>query len=78
MGLISLVACQILAPFVWMSANSYEEQCRRMGVQPDGLGFAAKLMGIIGTVLLLMGCFGGLAVWAFGGTLDDIVQRFRS
>jgi hypothetical protein len=69
LGLLGLVACQILAPFAWISANNYEAQCRSMGYQPEGIGTAGKIMGIIGTVLLILYC-GGFGLIAAAGGVD--------
>jgi hypothetical protein len=70
LGLLGLVLCQLLAPFAWISGNSYEAQCRAMGVAPDGLGTAGKIMGIIGTLILIAGCGLGTLGVALGGLAD--------
>lgn len=52
LGIIGIVACQMLAPFAWYMGRQYEAQCRAMGVEPDGNGKAGKVLGIVGTILL--------------------------
>jgi hypothetical protein len=69
LGLLGIVACQILAPFAWISGNNYEAQCRSMGYQPEGLGTAGKIMGIIGTILMILYC-GGFGLIAAAGGID--------
>jgi hypothetical protein len=52
LGLLGILLCQLLAPFAWTKGNTYVQVCMINGVQPDGLGVAGRLLGIIGTVLL--------------------------
>ena len=60
-GLLSLILCHILGPVAWIMGNSYEQRCRAMGVAPEGMAQAGKVMGIIGTILI------ALAVVAIAG-----------
>jgi hypothetical protein len=54
MGLIGLLACQILCPVAWIMGNSYRDQCRARNEIPNGLGEAGRIMGMIGTFFLLV------------------------
>lgn len=60
LGILGIVCCGFLAPIAWVMGNNYEAQCRAMGVEPDGNGKAGKILGMIGTALLVIGvmCFG--------------------
>jgi hypothetical protein len=73
-GLLSLVMCQLLGPVAFMMGNSYVAECRAAGVEPDGMGTAGRIMGIIASVFLVLQlafvvlyvgmicCFFGLAI----------------
>jgi hypothetical protein len=52
LGLLSLVACQILGPVAWMMGNSYKAQCDVMGVPMNQLGQIGRLLGMVSTALL--------------------------
>jgi len=54
LGLLSLLACQILGPVALIMGNGYIARCHEMGVEPDGLGKAGRILGIIGTVYLAL------------------------
>ncbi len=64
MGLLGLLMCQILGVIAWIQGNEYMSQCRRMGVQPDGMAVAGRTLGIISVVILLLQV--GLFVVFFG------------
>jgi len=70
-GILSIVTpCGIVcAPVAWITGHLYENRCRAMGVEPDGAGKAGKVIGIVMTVLLLIGAcgFGFFAVLASAG-----------
>ena len=81
LGLLGLIVCQILAPIAWIMGNGYIQQCALEGVEPDGLGVAGRVMGMIGTALIALNlvivvgvigiyclCFGGgFCMAAMGG-----------
>ncbi|MBI3202338.1 MAG: DUF4190 domain-containing protein [Myxococcales bacterium] len=54
LGLLGIILCQVLAPFAWVKGNTYVRCCAIAEVPPDGLGVAGRIMGIIGTVLLVL------------------------
>ena len=52
--------------------NNYIRECALEGVQPEGLGVAGRIMGMIGTVLMALYLLGfllyiGCIVCAVGG-----------
>jgi hypothetical protein len=47
-------AC-LLCPVGWAMGASYEADCRRRGVEPSGAGKAGKIIGLIGTIFLVLG-----------------------
>lgn len=62
LGILSLICCQILGPVTWYFASQELQQIQAGAVsqQDEGLVRAAKILGIIGTVLL------GLSlIWIF-------------
>jgi hypothetical protein len=59
-GLVTCGLLLMLCPFAWATGRSYEGRCRAMGVEPDGSGKAGKILGIVGTVLLILSCLGGV------------------
>lgn len=62
LGILGLVLCGILAPFAWWLGSDYEAKCRALRVKPGGAGKAGKILGIIGTVLLILSCC-GVGAW---------------
>ena len=67
-GVLGIICCGLLAPVAWYLANE-ELKSIDMGRLPDsnrGMAQVAKILGIIGTILLGLGLlwvlmFGGLA-----------------
>ena len=59
-GLIGLVLCQLAAPAAWVMGSSYEARCRARGEKPSGPGHAGKIVGIVGTVMLVLGFVGAV------------------
>jgi hypothetical protein len=53
LGLLSLVMCQILGPVALVMGNSYRKECAYAGVEPEGLGTAGWVMGIISSILMV-------------------------
>ena len=54
LGLLGIVFCQVCAPFAWAKGNTYVRTCALAGVQPNSLAVAGRVMGILGTVLLVL------------------------
>jgi hypothetical protein len=60
LGILGIVICQILAPFAWSMGNK-EMQAIDAGRRPPenrGTANAARILGIVGTVLLGIGIIG--------------------
>lgn len=60
-GILSwMVFCCLTSPIAWIMGASYESNCRARGVAPSGAGTVGKVLGIIGTVILLLSLGGFL------------------
>jgi hypothetical protein len=53
-SLMGYMFCGLLCPIGWYLGSSHEADCRRRGVEPSGAGKAGKIIGIVGTVFLLL------------------------
>ncbi len=63
LGLLGLITCQPLGIAAWIMGNSYLAQCRAMGVEPDGLAVAGRIMGMVACILLILSaCVLGLFI----------------
>jgi hypothetical protein len=58
-GVLGLAVCAFCAPVAWMKGNTYMATCTAMGVRPSSAGTVGRVLGIVGTVLLLLGVVGG-------------------
>jgi len=60
LGILGLILCGILAPFAWW-LGAAELRDIKAGLAPSsgqGLATAGMVLGIIGTVFLMLGCCG--------------------
>jgi hypothetical protein len=67
LGILSIVVCQVLGPFAW-SMGSKEMQAIDAGRRPPenrGTANAAKILGIVGTVLLGLAVIGIILFFLF-------------
>lgn len=55
LGILGVFLCGILGIIAWVQGNDYLARCRAAGVEPDGLAVAGRILGIIATVLLIIG-----------------------
>lgn len=57
LGIIGIVACQILGPIAWIMGNSDLQKMAAGTMDPEGQGMtnAGKICGIVATVLLILG-----------------------
>ncbi|HEV2786283.1 MAG TPA: DUF4190 domain-containing protein [Solirubrobacteraceae bacterium] len=57
LGIIGVVLCSLCAPFAWKLGKEAEAAVDASGgtLQGRGLATAGKILGIIGTVLLVLG-----------------------
>jgi len=69
LGILSLVLCQVLGPFAWVMGNK-EIAAIDAGERPPenrGTAQAGRILGIISTVLLLIGVVFGFVMLAILG-----------
>lgn len=69
LGLLSILIscpCGILGPFAWMQGNDYMNRCRALGVEPEGLAVAGRVMGMIATILIIVGVVFFIGMMALG------------
>ena len=59
-GLLGIVVCGILGIVAWVQGNSYRRACQEQGVELEGLATAGWILGIIASVLLIVGVLFGL------------------
>ncbi|MDP9144998.1 MAG: DUF4190 domain-containing protein [Actinomycetota bacterium] len=67
LGILGIVVCQVLAPFAWVMGNK-EMQAIDAGRRPPenrGSANAAKILGIVGTVLLGLFVIGAILFVVF-------------
>jgi hypothetical protein len=65
-AIIGWVICGILHPIAWAMAASHERECRAQGIEPSGATRAAKILGIIGTILFAVGVLLFVALMVLG------------
>ena len=66
LGLLGLLLCQILGIIAWVQGNTYMEKCRSMGVEPEGLAVAGRILGMISTILLIISVVVGVFIGVAG------------
>ena len=66
-SLMGYMFCGLLCPIGWYLGSKHEGDCRRLGIEPSGSGKAGKIIGIIGTVFLILGLGGFVLCLAVGG-----------
>ena len=71
LGLLSLLCCQILGPVAWIMGNNYVNECYAFGIQPDGLGQAGRILGMVGTAIFVLGIVIRVALCFVGGATDS-------
>jgi hypothetical protein len=75
LGLLGLLlGCFPLGIVAWIYGNSYMNQCRAMGVEPEGLAAAGRIMGIIATVILILSLVMGIAVFVLMGLMAASIR----
>ena len=63
LGILGLVVCVICAPIAWVMGNADLQEMRAGTMDPEGeqLTNIGRILGIVGTVLIVIGCgVGGL------------------
>lgn len=74
LGILGVTICGILAPFAWVVGNRVlreVDQSNGMMTGNRGLVVAGRILGIIGTVLLFVGCFGGIILAVASASVDS-------
>jgi hypothetical protein len=51
-AIIGWVFCGLLHPVAWYMGQSYVADCETAGVRPSGAGQAARILGLVGTILM--------------------------
>jgi len=64
LGILGFVFCPLFAPAAWVIGSGYERDCRARGFEPSGAGRVGKILGIIGSVFLILG-LGFMALGTF-------------
>ncbi len=54
MGVIGVSICFVLAPVAWSRGNSYARTCKALEVQPNPMATVGRILGIIGTIPLIL------------------------
>ncbi len=67
MGILGWAVCGIFNPIAWAMGASHEARCRAAGIEPSGAAKAGKILGMIGTILLIVGVLIVIVVLAAGG-----------
>jgi hypothetical protein len=77
LGILGIVCCQPLGPFAWVMATNEISGIRSGMRSPtnEGTANAARILGIIGTVLLAVGVIVGILV--ISGVMVTQVRIFR-
>lgn len=72
LGILSIVLCPLCGPFAWALGRRAEQEVRASGGQQGGGGIATagKILGIIGTVFLVLLVLGLLLLFAVGTSVD--------
>jgi len=62
LGILGLTVCLFCAPVAWIMGNGYVKACQAAGVQPQGSGTTGRLLGMIGTALLVLSLLAAIAL----------------
>ncbi|MBN2799995.1 MAG: DUF4190 domain-containing protein [Deltaproteobacteria bacterium] len=54
LGILGLVACQVFGPIAWIMGNNYRRSCIMEGTEPEQLGNVGRILGMVGTGLLIL------------------------
>jgi len=54
LGLLGVITCPLMGPFALLMGNKYKAECAEAGEPMEGMGTAGWVMGIVGTVLLVV------------------------
>ncbi len=72
LGLLGVLLCQLLAPVAFIMGNNYRKACAMEGVEPEGLGTAGWVLGLVGTIILglslVLGCLYFILIFVLVGS----------
>jgi hypothetical protein len=74
LGILGVTLCQILAPFAWIVGNRVLreiDQSNGMMTGNRGLVVAGRILGIVGTVILVLYCGAGIFGVVLALTVDS-------
>lgn len=54
LGLLGILMCQICAPIAFFMGQGYKRDCLAEGMRPSGLGEAGRIMGLVGSILMVL------------------------
>ncbi|MEK6269639.1 MAG: hypothetical protein N2B57_02680 [Planctomycetales bacterium] len=57
-GLLGMLLCQVLGIIAWVQGNTYMQKCRNLGVEPEGIAVAGRILGMISSILFIIGLVG--------------------
>ena len=71
LGILSIVCLPILGPVAWIMGNNALKELEQGFGDPNsrGLVVGGRILGIIGTVLLVLSCIYVIFMFAFFGTI---------
>ena len=64
LGLLGLLLCQVLGIIAWVQGNTYMynackmQKCRNVGVEPEGIAVAGRILGMISSILFILSLVG--------------------
>ena len=69
LGIVGLFVCALVSPIAWSMGNTHRRRAQARRQEPNGMAMAGWVMGIIGTILMLLivVLFGGLFLLGFVG-----------
>lgn len=53
LGICGLTVCGFCAPVAWVMGNNYVKTCAALGQQPDQMGVIGRILGMVGTLLIV-------------------------
>ena len=74
LGILGVTLCNILAPFAWIVGNRVLreiDQSNGMMTGNRGLVVAGRILGIVGTVLMVLGCGAAILLIVVSATVDS-------
>ena len=65
LGILGLIVCAFCAPAAWIMGKADLKEMDAGQMDPEGRDVTniGKILGIIGTVLMILGCFVGLLIF---------------